>query len=278
MLNQALTISDQEFRLIRDLVYERFGINLTEQKRSLVVGRLQKLLRNEGFANFKEYYESLVADGSGAALDKLVNRISTNYTYFNREQAHFDFFRQEVLPPLVAAQRHGGEKDLRIWSAGCSSGEEPYYLAILMLEHLGGEYPAWRAGVLATDISDQALGKARQGIYDQDQIAKLPVTLRNKYFSRLDNGGWQVCEKLRREVTFRRFNLMNHRFCFKKNFQVIFCRNVMIYFDGATRQALVRRYHQCLEPGGYLFIGHSETLGREQGDFQYIMPAVYRRL
>lgn len=275
---ESLTISDQEFLLIRNLVYQRFGINLTEQKRSLVVGRLQKLLRNEGFNSFKEYYESLVADRSGVALDKLVNRISTNYTYFNREQAHFDFFLQQVLPPLVAAQRRSGAKDLRVWSAGCSSGEEPYLLAILMMEYLAGEYPAWRAGVLATDISDQALSKARPGLYDEEQVAKLPLILRNKYFARRDNGSWQVNEKLRKEVTFRRFNLMNRRFDFKRPFQVIFCRNVMIYFDAETRQALVSRYHQCLEPGGYLFIGHSETLGREQEEFQYIMPAVYRRI
>ncbi|ADH85365.1 CheR family methyltransferase [Desulfurivibrio alkaliphilus] len=276
-MNQVLTISDREFSLIRNLVYERFGINLTEQKRSLVVGRLQKLLRTEGYQTFQEYHEALVADTSGAALDKLINRISTNYTYFNREQAHFDFFHQEVLPALINRQRANREQDLRIWSAGCSSGEEPYYLNILMMEQLGGEYAAWRAGVLATDISDQALCKARRGLYEDDQVSRLPLLLRNKYFDRQPNGSWQARENLRREVTFRRFNLMNRQFCFKKGFQVIFCRNVMIYFDTATRQALVRRFHHCLEPGGYLFIGHSETLGREQSDFQYLMPAVYRR-
>ncbi|MFU8819558.1 MAG: CheR family methyltransferase [Desulfurivibrio sp.] len=276
-MNNGLTISDREFRLIRTLVYERFGINLTDQKRALVVGRLQKLLRDGGFSSFDHYHEAVTADKSGTALDQLVNRISTNYTYFNREQAHFQFFTQTVLPDLVARQRTRNHRDLRIWSAGCSSGEEPYMLTMLMMEHLGSDYDSWSAGVLATDISEQALGKARRGVYDDDQIAKVPAAIKHKYFKRLENGSWRVIEKLQGQVTLRRFNLMNRQFPFKKPFQVIFCRNVMIYFDTPTRQALVKRYHQHLEPGGYLFIGHSESLGREQDDFQYIMPAVYRR-
>lgn len=276
-MNNGLTISDREFRLIRTLVYERFGINLTDQKRALVVGRLQKLLRDGGFSSFNHYHEAVTADKSGTALDQLVNRISTNYTYFNREQAHFQFFTQKVLPDLVARQRTRSHRDLRIWSAGCSSGEEPYMLTMLMMEHLGSDYDSWSAGVLATDISEQALGKARRGVYDDDQIAKVPAAIKHKYFKRLENGGWRVIAKLRDQVTLRRFNLMNRQFPFKKPFQVIFCRNVMIYFDTPTRQTLVKRYHQHLEPGGYLFIGHSESLGREQDDFQYIMPAVYRR-
>ncbi|MFH7319956.1 CheR family methyltransferase [Desulfurivibrio sp. D14AmB] len=276
-MNNGLTISDREFRLIRTLVYERFGINLTDQKRALVVGRLQKLLRDGGFSSFDHYHEAVTADKSGTALDQLVNRISTNYTYFNREQAHFQFFTQTVLPDLVARQRTRNHRDLRIWSAGCSSGEEPYMLTMLMMEHLGSDYDSWSAGVLATDISDQALGRARRGIYEEEQVAKVPAAIKQKYFQRLGDDRWQVMEKLRQQVTFRRFNLMNRQFPFKKPFQVIFCRNVMIYFDTPTRQALVRRYHRHLEPGGYLFIGHSESLGRQQEDFQYIMPAVYRR-
>lgn len=273
-----LTIDDREFRQIRTLVYDRFGINLTDQKRSLVVGRLQKLLRDEGFGSFKQYYEAVCSDTSGSSLDKLVNRISTNYTYFNREQAHFEFFARNVLPPLLERQRKANQRDLRIWSAGCSSGEEPYMLTMLMMEHLGLEYDSWNAGVLATDISDQALGKAKKGVYEEDQVARVPAAIKHKYFKKEKEGSWQVVEKLQSQVTFRRFNLMNSQFPFKRPFQVIFCRNVMIYFDTPTRQALVKRYHRHLEPGGYLFIGHSETLGRDQEDFQYIMPAVYRRV
>ncbi|HIJ89995.1 MAG: protein-glutamate O-methyltransferase CheR [Desulfobulbaceae bacterium] len=277
-MDTSLTINDKEFRLIRTLVYDRFGINLTEQKRSLVVGRLQKLLRDEGFVSFGDYYDRVIRDTSGSSLDKLVNRISTNYTYFNREHAHFDFFVQEVLPPLIARLKKQNTRDLRIWSAGCSSGEEPYMLALLMMEYLGNDYGFWDGGVLATDISDQVLSLAKQGVYGDDQVARIPAQVKYKYFARQKDGVWLVNDALKKQVTYRRFNLMNKQFPFKSPFQVIFCRNVMIYFDSETRDALVNRFHQFLEPGGYLFIGHSETLGRKQETFQYVMPAVYRRI
>jgi chemotaxis protein methyltransferase CheR len=276
-MDTNLAINDQEFHLIRTLVYNRFGINLTEQKRSLVVGRLQKLLRDEGFVSFKHYYDCIIRDTSCVALDKLVNRISTNYTYFNREHVHFDFFVQEVLPSLIARLRKKNSHDLRIWSAGCSSGEEPYMLAILMMEYLGNEYGLWNGGVLATDISDQVLTRAKLGMYADEQIERIPSQIKYKYFTRQKDGGWQVNDSLKKQVTFRRFNLMNKQFPFNSPFQVIFCRNVMIYFDSETRDALVQRYSQFLEPGGYLFIGHSETLGRKQEAFHYVMPAVYKR-
>lgn len=273
-----MTISDKEFGLIRALVYERFGINLTEQKRALVVGRLQKFLRNEGFQSFKDYYDHLVGDGTGEALIGLVNRITTNYTYFNRERAHFDFFTAQALPAVMASLQAQQRRDLRIWCAGCSTGEEPYMLAMLVMEFLGKEYGLWDAGVLATDISGRALARARTGVYTTEQIRQLPTSLKLTYFSQNRGGDWRVNDRLRKEVVFRRLNLMNALFPFKKPFQVIFCRNVMIYFDRPTRDALVERFHRFLDPGGYLFIGHSETLGREQTDYRYLMPAVYQRI
>ncbi|MEW6217906.1 MAG: protein-glutamate O-methyltransferase CheR [Thermodesulfobacteriota bacterium] len=273
-----MAISDQELGLIRSLVRERFGINLTEQKRALVVGRLQKFLREQGFPSFRAFYDHLVSDASGRALDQLINRISTNYTFFNRERAHFDLLARTVLPGIIRQEEAAGSRDLRLWSAGCSSGEEAYLLAILLMEALGVAYPQWQAGVLATDISERVLAVARQGVYAEDSLADLPDSYRKRYFQRLADGRWQVAGRLRQEVTFRRFNLMSHTFPFKKPFQVIFCRNVMIYFDRPTRDALVSRFQSALEPGGLLFIGHSESLGREQGLFRYLMPAVYQRL
>ena len=271
-------ITDQEFNLIRTLVYDRFGINLTEQKRSLVVGRLQKLLKEKNFTTFKEYYQYVIADGTGQALLTLIDQISTNFTYFNRENAHFDFLQKEAFPKISAKLKTTGSRDLRIWSAGCSSGEEPYMLAILMNEFFGHEYNSLSAGVLATDISGDVLSKAKDGIYEHKQIEKIPKHLTTKYFSNNGNGQWLAKERLRREITFRRLNLMNTVFPFKKPFHIIFCRNVMIYFDTQTREALVRRFHQTMEPGGYLFIGHSETLGRKQTMFKYLTPAVYQRI
>jgi len=277
MPGTAMGISDREFRLIRNLVYERFGINLTPEKRTLLVGRLRKLLRKQGFGSFQDYYKYLLADRTGHALDSLVNRISTNFTFFYRESDHFTFFLSPVLPEMV--KRVSGEKhqDLRVWCAGCSSGQEPYTLAMLLREHFGERYAMWKAGLLATDISAKALETAVRGVYPEEALEKLPRPLKRRYFRKAGDGEYGVTDDIKREITFRRFNLMNKRFPFKKPFHVIFCRNVMIYFDQPTRDALTRRFYENMVPGGYLFIGHSETLGREQSLYEYVKPAVYRR-
>ena len=272
-----MAISDAEFSRLRDLIHKRFGINLTEQKRSLLVGRLQKLMRNLNLGNFSDYYDYLSHDKTEGALGELVDLISTNHTYFNREKDHFDFFSQTALPTVVEKLKREKRKDLRIWCAGCSTGEEPYTLLMLMMEYLGNDYSAWDAGILATDISDRALTSARRGVYSTDRVMQLPENLRKKYFTPAGPNEMAVVDKVKREATFRRFNLMNTSFPFKKPFQMIFCRNVMIYFDQPTREALVNRYHQFTEPGGYLFIGHSETLGRSQTLYRYLKPALYQK-
>lgn len=278
--NQAssmMAISDREFGQLRDLIQERFGINLTEQKRSLLVGRLQKLMRQLNLPTFASYYDYLSHDKTEGSLSELVDLVSTNHTYFNREKDHFDYFSQTALPRVIEKLKKENRKDLRIWCAGCSSGEEPYTLLMLMMEHLGADYSSWDAGILATDISDRALSIARRGTYATDRVMQLPETLRRKYFTPAGPDEMAVVDKVKREATFRRFNLMNSTFPFKKSFQMIFCRNVMIYFDQPTREALVSRYHQFTEPGGYLFIGHSETLGRSQTLYRYLMPALYQK-
>ena len=276
-VNSMMSISDQEFTQLRDLIHRRFGIHLTDQKRSLLVGRLQKLMRNLSLATFSQYYDYLVEDKTESALGELVDLISTNHTYFNREKDHFDYFFETALPTVVDRLKKQNRKDLRIWCAGCSSGEEPYTLLMLMMEFFGNEYASWDAGILATDISDRALTIARRGTYATDRVMQLPDKLRSKYFSPAGADEMQVIEKVKREATFRRFNLMNTSFPFKKPFQMIFCRNVMIYFDQPTREALVSRYHQHTETGGYLFIGHSETLGRSQTLYKYLKPALYQK-
>jgi len=273
----AMGISDREFRLIRDLVYKKFGINLTQEKRALLVGRLGKLLCKQGFGSFHAYYEYLLADRTGRALDSLVNRISTNFTFFYREKDHFEFLSTVVLPEMVKRITGGNHRDLRVWCAGCSTGQEPYTLQMLIREYLGESYAMWEAGLLATDISAEALETAVRGVYPDEGLEKLPRPLKRKYFRKKGDGTCDVVDELKREVTFRRFNLMNERFPFKKPFHVIFCRNVMIYFDQSTRDALIKRFYESMVPGGYLFIGHSETLGRKQAFFEYVKPAVYRR-
>lgn len=276
-VNSMMAISNDEFARLRDLIQKRFGINLTEQKRSLLVGRLQKLMRKLNLPTFASYYDYLSNDKTEGSLSELVDLISTNHTYFNREKDHFDFFAQTALPAVIEKLKRENRKDLRIWCAGCSSGEEPYTLLMLMKEYLGSEYNSWDAGILATDISDRALTLARRGCYSTDRVMQLPEQLRRKYFTKAGSDEMAVVEQIKKEATFRRFNLMNTTFPFKKQFQMIFCRNVMIYFDQPTREALVNRYHQCTEPGGYLFIGHSETLGRSQTLYSYLQPALYQK-
>lgn len=242
-----------------------------------MVSRLQKLLRSHGFLSFKQYYDYLRTDDTGQALNALINRVSTNHTFFFRESTHFDFFCTKVLPEIVAMMKRNNCRDLRIWCAGCSSGEEPYTLAMVMLEYFGQEYGMWDAGILATDISTRALNKAISGIYPADKINNVPFALKQRYFIHQGNGEWVITEKVKKEVTFRRFNLMNETFPFKKPFHVIFCRNVMIYFDQPTRDALVQKFYTQTVPGGYLFLGHSESIRTGKVPYEYIRPAVYRK-
>jgi chemotaxis protein methyltransferase CheR len=272
-----IQISDKEFDMIRSLVYERLGIHLTDKKRALVVGRLQKIVREKDCRNFGEYYEYLLSDTTGQAISELADRISTNHTFFYRESSHFDFFLEWALPEVAARLRERNDMDLRIWSAGCSTGEEPYTLVMLMMEYLGHEYPKWSAGVLATDVSERALSIAKRGVYGPGNVEKMPEGWRQKYFKKLADGNYAVAPHVKKEVVFRRFNLMNEKFPFKKPFHIVFCRNVMIYFDAPTREGLVERFHQASEPGAYLFVGHAESLRNQGMGYKYVMPAVYRR-
>lgn len=268
-------ISDQDFDAIRKLVYRQFGINLTDQKKTLVVGRLQKVLRRREFTTFRSYYDWLLSDQSGEGLAELANRISTNHTFFYREKAHFEYFAKTVLPAAVARREASGDIGLRVWCAGCSSGEEPYTLMMLMMEFFGTQFKRWQPKVLATDISATALRKAMSGVYDSDRVAQLPAAIRNRYFQETADGQLRVTDEIRQNMIYRRHNLMDDTFPFRNQFDAVFCRNVMIYFDRDTRNCLVGKYYQHTTNGGYLFIGHSETLGRGETPWQYVMPAVY---
>ena len=273
-----IEITNKEFEAIRKLVYDKLGINLTEEKRALVSGRLQKLLRKEKFNTFSDYYDCVLKDKSGHALSTLANTISTNHTFFYREKDHFDYFQKIVLPEIENQCKLEKSNDIRIWSAGCSSGEEPYMLVILMMEYFGKNYGKYNSGVLATDISEDALNKAIQGVYSDERINELPQYFKKKYFNKLPDGNWEISNTVRSEVIFRRFNLMNKQFPFKKQFHSIFCRNVMIYFDLPTRQELVDKFYKFVRPDGYLFIGHSETLQSLDSSFSYVSPAMYKKI
>lgn len=269
-----INITEKEFAKLAEFIKANYGINLKEEKKSLVIGRLHNVLLQNDFDSFSDYFDYVVSDKTGNAITVLIDKITTNHTFFMREVDHFYYFKNTVLPYLANTVR---DKDLRIWSAGCSTGEEPYTLAMILDEYFGSEKTLWDSKILATDISSKVLDTAKKGIYSNEEIALLPVQWRLNYFRKHDFGNSILIDKIRDEVIYRKFNLMEEVFPFKRRLHVIFCRNVMIYFDNKTRDALVNKYYEQLENGGYLFIGHSESLNRGTTRFKYIMPAVYRK-
>jgi chemotaxis protein methyltransferase CheR len=273
----GFNLTAEELRLISSLVHQKFGINLGEQKRTLVIERLQKELRRGGFSNFKDYYDYVTREATGQALLTMIDRISTNHTFFFREQDHFELLTAEVLPRMLQ-KLPGGGQNLRFWSAGCSSGEEAYSLAMTVSDFLGPGSINLVPSILATDISVTALSKASQGVYASSETAQLPPGVKLRYFAKVADGMWAVQEHLKKMILFRRLNLMRQVYPFRNKFHVIFCRNVMIYFDVPTRNALLEKFHKCLEPEGYLFVGHSESLGNSSGLFKYVKPAVYQKM
>lgn len=269
-----VTITKQEFSRLAAYIKANYGINLKEEKQALVTGRLHNVLMQNNFNSFSEYYDYVISDKTGDAAAAMINKITTNHTFFMREADHFYYFRDKVLPYLTDKVK---DKDLRIWSAGCSSGEEPYTLAMVIDEFFGKEKVWWDAKVLATDISGKVLEEAAKGIYGNEEISTLPFHWKLNYFKKSDNQKSVLVDRIRNEVIYRKFNLMDVDFPFKRKFHVIFCRNVMIYFDAQTKRELVNKFYNVMEYGGYLFIGHSESLNREETKYKYVMPAVYRK-
>ena len=269
-----MQIEDKDFFRLRDYVKSNFGVNL-EKKRTLIEGRLSNSITQEGFDNFHDYLEDVFRDGSGAKINTLMTKLTTNYTYFMREEAHYKFMQDVALPYWTSTIR---DHDLRIWSAGCASGEEAYTTAMVLSEWFGPKKQGWDTTILATDISMRVLELAKRGIYPEEHFERLPKSWRDKYFSKVGEEDYKVKDILAKEVVFNKFNLMDNFSRFRKKFHIIFCRNVMIYFDIPTKAALVKRFHDSLEVGGWLFIGLSETLSGFSGDFQQAAPAIYRRV
>jgi len=269
-----ITITEKEFSQLAKYIKDHYGINLKEEKKMLVIGRLHNVLTELNFEDFSQYYQYIISDKSGKAVSTLVNKITTNHTYFMREKNHFDYLKERVLPYLVGAIK---DRDLRMWCAGCSSGEEAYTLAMILDEFCQKEKLWWDKKVLATDISEKVLKLAETGIYCKEQILPLPENWKREYLKKYDEENFVFLDKIKNEIIYRKFNLMDNIFPFKKKFHVIFCRNVMIYFDNDTKNELISKFYNNLEYGGYLFIGHSESLNGQSMGFKYIMPSVYRK-
>jgi chemotaxis protein methyltransferase CheR len=268
-------ISQKEFYELTRYIKDNFGIHLKEEKKTLVLGRLQNELKKKGFNNFTDYLDYVRTDKTGGASVILIDKISTNHTFFMREPEHFNFFKNTVLPYL---KKTVTDHDLRVWCAASSSGEEAYTLAMLIDEIYGLEKNQWDTKILATDISENILEIAKKGIYSKDQIEVLPVKWKTNYFREYGKDQVVIKDLIKQEVIFRRFNLIDKHFPFKRRFHTIFCRNVMIYFDNPTKIELVNKFYEQLEYGGYLFIGHSESLNKEMTKLKYIMPSVYQKI
>jgi chemotaxis protein methyltransferase CheR len=276
MAVQDVALSDADFRKVSELVYEHCGINLHAGKKELVRARLAKRLREGRFRTFGEYIQHVLDDRTGQEFSALVDSLSTNLTKFFRENQHFEYVRTQLLPGIIASKQRSGVSRIRAWSAGCSSGEEPYSIAITLLEGIQGK-GRWDVKVLATDVSTRILEKAKKGLYEKDRIDPIPLPLRNRYLTRRREGTKEVYEvgpALREHIIFRYLNLMED-WPIKGPLDFIFCRNVMIYFDKPTQERLVNRFHELLGPGGVLFTGHSESLTGIEHAFKYVQPTIY---
>nr|WP_300837859.1 protein-glutamate O-methyltransferase CheR [uncultured Acetatifactor sp.] len=267
-------IKDEEFIRIASHMKQRYGIDLY-QKKVIVNGRLENYIKRGGWKTFDEFMNAVEHDTTGNQEKMLVNFLTTNHTYFMREFEHFDFFKSQVLPWL--RQKEAARKDLRIWCGAASSGEEPYMIAMVLTDFFGMEHSQWDTKVLATDISTKVLQKAMAGIYSDEQLKNIPEHWRKKFFHKLAGGTqYQVKQELKDEVIFRQFNLMDP-FPFRRKMHTIFLRNVMIYFDDKTKRELVQKVYDALEPGGYLFIGTTETIDRNSTPFQIIQRTNFRK-
>lgn len=269
-------LTDAEFTQLSQLVYQHAGIHLPPQKKELVRSRLTKFLRSRKLASFQEYYRQVLQDSSGLELINLLDAISTNMTAFWREPKHFEFMGQELLPAL--RQKCKGAPQWRFWSAGCSSGEEPYTMAMVLMNTISDKELSG-VKIYASDINTQVLNQAQRGIYPMSRVEPLSQEWRRRYFQKGVNqweGYVRVKPEVKQLVEFFRFNLMES-FPFKQEFDVIFCRNVMIYFEKATQTELVKKFYNCLKPGGFLFIGHSESLCNISHQFAYVKPTIYRK-
>jgi chemotaxis protein methyltransferase CheR len=266
-------ITDRELEEIISFVKQRSGIDLTGKK-VLITGRLDHYLAMNGYASYREYMDAVRSDITGNEAIHLVNSLTTNHTFFMREFDHFEFLRKEILPELK--RKESSSRDLRIWSAACSTGQEPYTLAMVLKDFFGLEHVQWDTKVLATDLDTQVIAGAQRGHYTAEQIKDVPAAWKQRYFHPLNETLFEVKPELKKEVIFRQFNLMDP-FPFRGKFHVVFLRNVMIYFDDATKRKLINKIYEFMNPGGYLFIGATEFIDRSATRFKYVCPSVFRK-
>jgi chemotaxis protein methyltransferase CheR len=274
----SIDITPEEYERVRSLIYDRSGINLGSNRQHLVQARLAKRIRVEQYSGFREYFQHLEADTTGDEVAHLIDAMSTNTTYFFREPDHFNFLTESLARRIREEKWDQKSYSLRIWSAASSSGEEPYTLAMVVHKFLR-DFPSVDFKILATDISQKVLALASTGQYEATKIKSIPEEYRRVYtrplakYSELS----EIVPELRKFVTFSHFNLIDPSYPFKYGFDYIFCRNVMIYFDRQTQESVINRMAIHLRPGGYLVVGHSESLNGLKHILHYEKPTIYRQ-
>ena len=266
----ALTITDNDFNRLVKFVQSNYGIDLS-QKRQLITGRLSTPLKQRGYTTFTDFVNHVLQTKDNDLITLLLDKLTTNYTFFMREKEHLDLFCKQIIPDIV--QRHQRDKTLAIWSAGCSTGEEPYNITMFLFDYLGPQAGQWDTRLLATDISNRAMTAAKKGVYELPDT--IPPDWKKKYFIPQAGGQYQVAPKVRDHLIFQPFNLMDP-IRFRRKFDVIFCRNVMIYFDQPTKDALVRRFYDATVPGGYLLISKSENLSADM-PYKRLAPSTFQK-
>ena len=265
-----MTITDADFTRLVKFVQGNYGIDLS-QKKQLITGRLSTSIKQRGYTSFTDFVNQVIQTKDNDLITLLLDKLTTNYTFFMREKEHLDLFCQKIIPDIV--QRHQRDKTLAIWSAGCSTGEEPYNITMFLFDYLGAQASQWDTRLLATDISNRAMTAAKKGVYELPDT--IPPDWKKKYFVPQAGGQYQVAPKVRDNVIFQPFNLMDP-IKFRRKFDVIFCRNVMIYFDQPTKDALVRRFYDATVPGGYLLISKSENLSANM-PYRRLAPSTFQK-
>ncbi len=271
-------LAERDFKRLSQFISTECGIKVPPAKKTMIESRLQKRLRSLGMSEYKDYCEYLFSlKGMDIEMPHLLDAVTTNTTHFFREPRHFDYLYSQVLPDWFS--RHGSTREMVIWSAGCSSGEEPYTLAMVLAE-FASRNNGFSFSVVATDINNQVLEKAGKAIYDAGSAESIPVLLRRKYLLRSRDrkkGLVRIVPDLRERVKFRRLNFMGD-FGFREPLDIIFCRNVMIYFDRPVQENLLQKFLRHLAPGGYIFVGHSESLSRLDLGLEQAAPTIYRKI
>ncbi len=274
------TLTSTDFQQLSSLIYSELGIKMPESKNTMLTGRLARRLRALGLGTFTQYCQFLFSPkGLEEEMVHLINAVTTNKTDFFREPSHFDYLTRTALTVLQEHQRFSSRRPLRIWSAGCSTGEEPYTLS-MVLSDVRESQPGFRFGILATDISTRVLEIARRAVYPMERIEPVSPLHRKKYLLKgrdQRNPEVRIAPELRNLVRFGRLNFMDEDFGLPEMVDIIFCRNVIIYFDKETQEKLMVKFSRHLKPGGYLFLGHSESLHGYQTPFVQVAPTIYRK-